>query len=249
VLITGLLLIAAVTVGLLNSKSVALTADDKVFLQRFLNDWNIHTTPPEVHCSFETELHFISLIQDSVLSDIKGEQIPHLYFGNVRYYYEKRQGICYDRAVLLEKLLLLYHFPFRHVYIYFGEQESPRAIDLFKEHMTSHAALEVSTKKGWMAVGTDANWLGITADGRLMNYFSVRKQFEVTKRDWLGQKPITIGSNLFSKRKYKFRIVYGIYSRHGDFFTGASSANSTSLFTNKKHVLPDYNWRMLLYNL
>jgi hypothetical protein len=247
--IVGLLTLVTLGVFFLNSKSINISKEDDIYLQKFLHDWQIHTTPKEVHRSFETELTFISLIQDSVLSNITGEQIPHAYFGNVRWYYENRQGICYDRAVLLEKILLFYHFPFRHVYIYFGENKTPEFTDFFKKHITSHAALEVKTKKGWMAVGTDGNWLGITRDGRLLNYFDVRKQLEATLGTAEGEKPITIGSSLFNDRGYKFRIVYGVYSRHGDFFTGASTTNSTSLFTNKKHILPDYNWRMLLYNL
>jgi hypothetical protein len=248
-LIVGVLTIFAVAMFLLNSKSIELTKEDRTYIQRFLNEWDIHSTPAEVHQSFETELHFISRIQDSVLTDITGEQIPHVYFANVRWYYEKRQGICYDRAVLMEKILLIYHFPFRHVYIYFGEEKTPELTDFFKQHITSHAALEVRTKKGWMAVGTDGNWLGATKSEELMNYFEVRKELEATKGEAVGQKPITIGGNVFKSTGYRFRIVYGVYSRHGDFFTGASSTNSTSLFTNKKHILPDYNWRMLLYNL
>jgi hypothetical protein len=184
-----------------------------------------------------------------VLSAITGEQIPHTYFGNVRYYYTNRQGICYDRAVLLEKLLLLYKFAFRHVYIYFGGEKTPGVTEFFKQHITSHAALEVKTIKGWMAIGTDGNWLGITKNGELMNYFDVRKQLEATNGEPVGEKPITIGGNVWKTTGHHFRIVYGIYSRHGDFFIGASSTNSTSLFTNKRHFLPDYNFKMLLYNL
>jgi hypothetical protein len=248
-IIVGVLTIFAVAMFLLNSKSIELTKEDRAYIQRFLNEWHIHSNPTEVHQSFEAELHFISRIQDSVLTDITGEQIPHVYFGNVRWYYEKRQGICYDRAVLMEKILLLYHFPFRHVYIYFGEEKTPELTDFFKQHITSHAALEVKTKKGWMAIGTDANWLGVTKSGELMNYFDVRRKVEASKGEPAGEKPITIGGNVWTQASYRFRIVYGVYSRHGDFFTGASSTNSTPLFTDKKHILPDYNWRMLLYNL
>jgi hypothetical protein len=247
--IVGLLTLVTLGVFFLNSKSIKISKEDDIYLQKFLHDWQIHTTPKEVHRSFETELAFISLIQDSVLSNITGEQIPHAWFGNLRYYYEKRQGICYDRAVFLEKLLLLYHFTFRHVYIYFGEQKTPQVTAFFKEHITSHAALEVKTEKGWMAIGTDGNWLGVARNGELMNYFDVRKKLEANNGQPVGRKPITIGSNLWQSTGFHFRIIYGIFSRHGDFFTGASSSNSRSLFTNKKHILPDYNCRMLLYNL
>jgi hypothetical protein len=248
VLIAGLFTIAAIAIFLLNSKSIELTKEDRTYIRRFLNVWHIQSTPAEVHQNFGTELRFISRIQDSVLTDITGEQIPHVYFGNVRWYYENRQGICYDRAVLLEKLMLFYHFSFRHVYLYFGEQKTPDLAEFFKEHIKSHAALEVKTKRGWMAIGTNDNWLGITAAGQLMNYFDVRKQVNITKGGPIGEKPTTIGGSIWGLTGYNFRIIYGVYSRHGDFFTGASSTNSTSLFTGKKHILPDYNWRMLLYN-
>lgn len=244
-----MLLLVAVIVILLNSKSIELSKEDRVYLHRFLNDWHINEISPDVHKNFETELAFISRIQDSILSNITGEQIPHVYFGNVRYYYQKKQGICYDRAVLMEKILLLYHFKFRHVYIYFGNGAKPAVTDFLRKNITSHAALEVKTKKGWMAIGTDVNWLGISKNGQVANYYEVRKELEASAGDPHWQKPGTTGSNAWKIAGYHFRIIYGIYSRHGDFFTGASTTNSTSLFTNKRHFLPDYNCRMLLYNL
>jgi hypothetical protein len=248
-IIITLFIFTCLTFLLLNSKSVEISRQDKIYLHRFLNDWNIHHSENQVHQNLETELNFISLIQDRVLTNITGEQIPHAYFGNVRFYYEKKQGICYDRAVLLEKILLLYNFSFRHVYIYFRGRQSPTATDFFKRNITSHAALEVKTKKGWMAVGTDANWLGVSDNGHLENYYDIRKELEATNGNPRWQKPMTIGAPLWKSLGYHFRIIYGIYSRHGDFFTGASQVNSTSLFTNKRHFLPDYNFKMLLYNL
>src|SRR5690242_17329645 len=123
VLIIAALFLVVLTILLVNSKSIRLSQQDRLYLQRFLDDWGIKELPGEVHKSFENELHFISVIQDSALASITGEQIPHAYFGDVSYYYKKRQGICYDRAVLVEKFLLLYQFQFRHVYIYFGNEK------------------------------------------------------------------------------------------------------------------------------
>lgn len=234
---------------LLNSKSVQLSQQDRIYIQRFLNDWHVDKTQEEVHQNFETELSFISLIQDSVLSHITGEQIPHVYFGNVCYYYRNRQGICYDRAILIEKILLFFHFPFRHVYIYFGENQQPGVTDFFKKEVKSHAGIEVKTQKGWMAIGTNANWLGIKGNGQLLTFFGLRKELSSTNGNPNLEKPASFGSDFWKEAGYKFRIIYGIYSRHGDFFTGQTSVDSTSLFTGRRHFLPDYNLRMLMYNL
>lgn len=248
--ITFLTVFGGVILLLLNSKSIKISSQDKFYIQQFLSDWHYTKAPEYVHRSFETELNFISLVQDSVLSNITGEQIPHVYFGNVSYYYKKRQGICYDRAVLIEKILSTYNFKFRHVYIFFGkETQKPAVTDFFKNYIISHAALEVKTKKGWIAIGTDANWLGISKNGQAKNYYDVRKELEATKGNPKWQKNITIGTGVWNTQGYHFRFIYGIYSRHGDFFTDASSADSTSLFTGKRHFLPDYNLRMLLDNL
>jgi len=247
--ITGLVVITCLAIILLNSKAIELSKQDRIYIRRFLNDWHINKTPNEVHKNFESEVNFISVVQDSVIASITGEQIPHAYFGNIAFYYHNRQGICYDRAVLLEKIMLLYHFRFRHVYMYFGKEKSSGRSDFFNRYLKSHAALEVKTKKGWMGIGTDANWLGIGKNQQVLNYFDVRNELKATKGDPSWQKTVTIGGGVWKTAGYNFRIIYGIYSRHGDFFTGASEMNATSLFTNKHHFLPDYNLRMLIYNL
>jgi hypothetical protein len=246
--VTGFMLAVGLAILLLNSKSIRLSQQDQVYLHRFLNDWHINESPEMVHKSFGSELNFISIIQDRVLANITGEQIPHIYFGNVGYYYQKRQGICYDRAILLEKFLLLYKFRFRHVYIYFGDDKKPSKRDFFKKGIKSHAALEVKTKKGWMAMGTDANWLGIGKHQELLTFYNLREELNKSKGEPRLGKPGNIGITVWKIRGNYYRFVYGVFSRHGDFFEGGSDTTSTALFTGKRHFLPDYNFKMLLYN-
>lgn len=247
-LFAGVLLLIGLAILLLNSKSIRLSQQDRLYLQYFLNEWQIHEKPEQIHKSFEHEFNFISIIQDSVLSNITGEQIPHAYFGNVSYYYKNRQGICYDRAVLIEKILLLYDFEFRHVYIYFGKNKKPSRTDFFKKALKSHAALEVKTKRGWMAIGTDANWLGMDKHQKLLSYYDLREELNKTGGEPQLAKSATVGIPVWKIRGNHYRFVYGVFSRHGDFFEGASGTSSKSLFTGKRHFLPDYNFRMLLYN-
>ena len=217
---TGLILVIGLAVVLLNNKSIQLSQQDRVYLERFLDDWHIIESPDQVHTSFENEVNFISIIQDSVLASITGEQIPHVYFGNVGYYYRKRQGICYDRAILIEKILLLYRFQFRHVYMYFGENQKPLKTDFFKKGIKSHAALEVKTKKGWMAIGTDANWLGIDKHGQLFTFYDLRVELNKTDGELQLEKFGSIGTPVWKIRGNNYRFIYGVFSRHGDFFDG-----------------------------
>lgn len=245
---TGLILLICVSILLLNNKSIQLSRDDEVYLHRFLSDWHITESPEQVHKTFNHELEFISRIQDSVLIAITGEQIPHAYFGNVSYYYRNRQGICYDRAVLIEKILLLYRFRFRHVYLYFGQDRQPSRADFFKKGIKSHASLEVKTKKGWMALGSNANWLGINKHQKLLTFNDLRAELSKSNGKPQLQKPASVGTSIWNIAGNNYRFVYGIFSRHGDFFEGGSDITSTSLFTGRRHFLPDYNFRMLLYN-
>ena len=97
-LISGVMVLVTVIVILLNSQSIKLTKEDRVYLHRFLHEWNISIMPTKVHNNLQSELAFISRIQDSVLSDITGEQIPHAYFANVRYYNRLRFHFFLSRS-------------------------------------------------------------------------------------------------------------------------------------------------------
>ena len=246
--VLGALLVVCFIILFFNSESIELSQQDKIYLRQFLNDWQISVIPQEVHKSFESEFNFISAIQDRVLSNVTGQQVPHAFFGNVRYYYQSRQGICYDRAVLLEKFLLLYHFPFRHVYLYFGDKMNPSLSDFFKTNLKSHAALEVKTLKGWMSIGTNANWLGVGGSQKLLDFYDLRRELVATKGVPRLQKTPSIGTPFWKVPGYQYAIIYGVYSRHGDFFTEDTINGGRSLFTGQRHFLPDYNLRMLLYN-
>lgn len=227
-----------------NNQHISINNSDRYYLELFLQKWHIAQTPQTVHRSFDNELNFISTIQDSVQSEMQLVKIPHQYFGNVRFYYENHKGFCYDRAILLEKLLNYYNFSFRHVYIYFGTNGSPATfIDFFKKKRPSHAALEVLTRRGWMAVGTNANWLGLTANNQLLTFGQLRERLNQGILKF--RKMVTLGVPFWNENNTKFRFIYGLYSRHGDFFTNHSVQKSAFGFP---HFLPDYNLRMLLYN-
>jgi hypothetical protein len=232
---------------LLNNNYPKISDSDKKYITAFLKEWKIEATPEQVHQSFETEIAFISRVQDSIVAQVKHFQIPHQAFGNVSYYFANRKGQCYDRAVLMEKIFSYYQFPFRHLYIYFGKEgKNVSTLDFFEKGLSSHALFELKTSKGWMTCGTNANWIGLDKDGQVLSISDVRKRVITATLDLV--KDGTIGFEPFWKKGKDFRFVYGVYSRHGDFFNHSDKAASMSVFPSSFHLLPDYNLRMLFYN-
>jgi hypothetical protein len=230
-----------------NSQSIRLSDRDKEYLLKFQHDWHFTPSEADVHKDFNSELNFISLVQDSVVADVKHQEIPHRFFGDVSYYYNNRKGFCYDRAVLMEKFFTLYQFPLRHVYIYFGKDGKEAILEnFFERDASSHAALEVKTKKGWMAMGTNGNWIGVTAKGEVLTFRDLRNQLKKGRPNF--KKEMTEGEAFWTGKGSNYRFIYGIYSRHGDFFSHTNENLSSSLVQPPFHILPDYNLKMLFYN-
>jgi hypothetical protein len=230
-----------------NSKTVEITAADRNYIRAFSNEWHLKSNADSIHRDFASELQFIKTLQDSVITNIKHQEIAHRYFGDMAFYFKKRVGFCYDRSVLMEKILSFYGFAYRHVFLYFSADTSyPSYMSFFKRGIPSHALFEVKTKKGWMTVGSNNNWLGLTNNDEVLDIVQTRKR---AKENRLTLKyPCTIGEPFWKTMKANYRVVYGVFSRHGDFFE-KDVTNDSSLVSGRFHILPDYNLRMLLYNL
>lgn len=235
------------TAFIFDSKPV-VSKEDRQYISLFLKEWNISSSPSDVHKDFESEYAFISRVQDSVVGKICHAYVSTEGVGSVKKYYDQRQGYCYDRAVLLEKFFLYYGFTIRHVFIYFNPDNTlPDRSDFFSKDLLSHAMLEVKTKKGWITVGTSCNWLGIQDNGELLTTHDLRNRLadgtlSLAKK---GNKGIAFFDSL--KSRERFKILYGVYSRHGNFFRSRpveSLLNSVGIHCR----IPDYNLRMLLYN-
>jgi hypothetical protein len=242
-LIKKLLLIALPVLLLVcNSKSVITTAEDKRFIQAFTREWQVDSSAERIHESFNNEVEFIAATQKAVLSSIKHEEVDRGAFGDLSFYYKNRKGFCYDRAVLMEKFFSYYGFPFRHVYLYFGEKgKEPGLVNLFKKSNPSHALLEVKTKNGWMAVGTNADWIGLTNQGHLLDVKTLQDALQLGELH-LKNQPL-MGSCFWYAKGKDFSYVYGLYSRHGGFFKNTSN-RMMSLFS----IFPDYHLPSLFSN-
>ncbi len=202
----------------------------------------------QIHLNQENEVAYISRLQDSVLHSIRHFTIPFDSAGHVENYFNGRKGLCFDRSLLLEKFCLLADFKVRHLYIYFnGKGQKPDRSDFFNKGLTSHAMFEVKTSKGWMAVGTNSNWLGEDIEGNPLSLGEIRSRLGKQKLEL--KKTFTVGLPFYDElgQKDAFRFVYGIYSRHGQFLKSRpleSLMNSIGL----KSRLPDYNVSMLFSN-
>ncbi|MEY4893007.1 MAG: hypothetical protein RIQ34_1619 [Bacteroidota bacterium] len=225
-----------------------VTKEDRTYIEQFLTEWNIAANKDSIHASFEREVAFVSRVQDSIVKNFKGAFNPNEKVGQVAFYFQNRAGVCYDKALLMEKIFLEYGFQIRHMYIYFrNDNLAIERTDFFKKGLTSHAMLEVKTQKGWMVVATNGNWLGIDPQDNPLTIHDVRDQL---KADNLKlKKPNYYGAYFFEPFRIpsNFLITYGIYSRHGQFLRNGpieKPLNSIGI----KSKLPDYNLRMLLYN-
>lgn len=218
------------------------TKEDEKYLLKFLGDWRFTQSAEAVHKNFESEINCIKLIQDSVIAQIKHQEVAHQNFGSLKFYYENKKGFCYDRAVVLEKIFYHLGFQFRHVFVYYNNNGKTGVSDFFKKGTGSHALLEVKTCKGWLAVGSNENWIGLI-NGEPITVKKLQEIIRSGKDSELAYQSSTV----FYKEHPDFHYVYGLYSRHGDFFSSKNVDNTFSL-SPKFNILPDYNIRMLLFN-
>lgn len=242
-----LLLALFVTFVFLFNARLITTDQDKQYIQAFLKEWNLTDSLPVARRDFDTEIRFISVLQDSMINGITHSFNPYNILGSVKYYYDTRKGFCYDRAALLEKTLRLAGFTTRHIFIYYDNGKPKLGFGDFFHKNSSHAMMEVKTVKGWMAIGSNSNWMGLKKDGTLLDIFQVRKCIIEDCLDL--QKAGEVGVSFWKDVQHKgsFRIVYGLYSRHGQFLT----SNPLEKWMNKAGIrspFPDYNIRELFYN-
>lgn len=179
---------------------------------------------------FESQIKAIAAVQDAVIKLAKkDEEIPFDRTREPRDLFELKQGLCYDRSRVIEKLLVTLGFEVRHVAVYATGGTTALGAILTPGN-SSHALSEVKTLKGWMAVDPNVRWLGLTPDRRPLTVAAVRG-IGVEGAQWATEAsapphPIFSGAFVF---------VRGLYSRHGRFYPPYSP-------------IPDVNWLQLAQN-
>ena len=228
--------------------SPVLSREDEVYLKAFIREWKLPESCDSCHRDFKNEFSFISAVQDSVIRDIRHEQISFNNTGAVKYYFENRKGFCFDRAILLELFYRYYGFEVRHAFVYYHTDSSHTGnLDFLERRIYSHAMLEVKTSKGWMAVGTNHNWLGIDSSGVVQDLGKIRDKIAAGTLQ-LAKNPV-LGAPFFATLPVhtNFKFIYGLYSRHGEFLTSAP-VEKWMHQAGIPSFIPDYNIRTLFYN-
>lgn len=230
--------------------SLRISDEDERYMRAFLAEWQISGDKGTVHQNQETQLDFIFKVQKGVMHSIRHDSISFDSVGLVGCYFRQRRGQCFDRAILLEKMYVLAGFKVRHIYAFFNEGGAPISNKaIFRKKLSSHAMLEVKTKNGWMAIGTNSDWIGLETDGNVLTLPEVRNKLKEGTLQLKYQPEVS--SPFFNELRLKdsFKMLYGIYSRHGEFLISRPLETGLRRMGVRKSLLPDYNLRMLLYNL
>ncbi len=184
--------------------------------------------------SYTDEINFIDYIQKKVLDAAplnksllyKSEREPkNLYLA--------KHGLCYDRSRVIEKILTAAGFNTRHIVIFKNPEKINPVLKILdiKKH-ASHAVTEVQTFKGWLVIDSNEGFISIDKEGNPFSIYMIseyaRKGIDIRWKDCY-QKNFNV---LF---KNNFIFVYGLYSRHGEFYP-------------PYNFVPDINWQEFFQN-
>lgn len=68
----------------------------------------------------------------------------------------QKKGLCYDRSILLQKILLYNGFKIRPVYLFFNEKNNKTSyFDLLSRRTLSHSVFEIYWKTKWVVMRTN----------------------------------------------------------------------------------------------
>lgn len=141
--------------------------------------------------------------------------------------HENSGGLCYDYSRSIEKQLMLSGFEIRHVAVY--KREGGFFQTILSPGVYSHSLTEVKTKKGWLIVDSNARFYAQDAKQKIYSYKQLVK--EESTPDW----KLPVPKKLVRFYNPDVYYVYGLYSRHGQFYP-------------PYNFVPDYNLRELFYN-
>ncbi len=140
----SILLILIAAIDFYNQYEVYPNADErKAILSMFPRANNIRTKEE------------IILIQNQVI-----DSIPHaeasMYPLNIIEDLKKRKGLCYNRSLLLQKILLMNGFQVRPIYLYFSGNKETQLLEIFNSKVESHSIFEVKIGESWYVIRTNS---------------------------------------------------------------------------------------------
>lgn len=222
----------AVIIGTHNVDKTITPNDVKAF-ELILSGADKGLTPNHRAGSFEEEIEFIWAVQDAVLSAAPDGSKP-IPKGTTREpldLYRAGSGFCYDRSRAIEKFLAQIGFRTRHLSIYSTAETKSALKSLITPQISSHAVTEVLTSKGWLVVDSNARWIALDARGWPVSIAEMQKRQSSSTIAWHA----TVPDRINSKFSNGFVYVYGLYSRHGEFYPPMTP-------------IPDVNWADFMGN-
>ena len=192
-----------------SSVDTSLSEEDKQYIGKFLS--TVEELPKSP--TFQDELDFIRSVQQSVL-DLAPTScgLPVGQEREPKDLYEAKAGWCYDRSRVIEKILRSSGFEVRHISLYSNKQESAPALPLLSPNVSSHAVTEVLTKNGWLVVDSNEKFVSVDKGGKPISLKEIQLSAEGRAViEWETRPRASIYS-------CPFIFVYGLYSRHGQFY-------------------------------
>lgn len=212
--------------------SGTLTDTDRVFLGKMFTDAGLKDT--QAFETFEKELQAIGGIQRAVFTASPAYRlIPVGHTREPEDLYKMKQGYCFDRARSIDKALRLMNFKSRYASLYSTDKTGSAIRSLITAgggDVRSHAMVEVLTSKGWLVVDTVNPWLALDNEGNPLGLEDLQTMAESS--DFSSLKH---AENAYFLYKKPFTYVYGLYSRHGQFYPPYAP-------------FPDINWQEILQN-
>lgn len=189
----------------MNNVSTSLTDSDKRAIEK------IYIPDSSGEKSYEEQIAEIRAIQRSVLKLVPIDK--GIEMGTSR---EPESmltlgyGLCYDRSRAIEKTLTFYNYKVRHISIHSIFKNFFSTI--FKKGVYSHAVTEVLTKKGWIVVDSNEEWVSLDQNGLPISAKKIRDYLANNSQINWEKKP--------SGAVYGMPMIvtYGLYSRHGKFY-------------------------------
>lgn len=206
--ITGILLVTVIVIVAVfwyHGVSKQITKQDEEFIPLYTQNIEAATVESE----YEAQIEFIKRVQNSVLNVAPLDSgLPYRQQREPKDLYEAKKGLCFDRSRVIEKILQYHGFQTRHIFIY--STKNSNALKAFATpQVPSHAVTEVWTKKGWLVIDSNDEWISLEKEG---NPVSIENMSENLNRDWASPPPEIY------KTLAPYTFVYGLYSRHGEFY-------------------------------
>ncbi len=231
VFIISLLLVGVVVYW--HNVDKTITAEDEIYISKILKECNIE--PLSDIRTYDEEIHFLQKVQDSIILIYKyGEGIPLNSEREPKDLFEKKEGLCFDRSRVIEKICISMGFETRHVFLILDTLEQKSNIGIFfrSENVITHAVSEIKTQKGWLAVGSNFPWIALDTNNLPLTVKDIKTNSLINKENLTTYKSISPVAMWYHPN---IRYIYGLYSRHGRFYPP---------FT----FIPDFNLYELTYN-